>query len=117
MALGRKLRATLEASGTSMNRLHLETRLSTSYLSKLMSDEFLPGKVNFDRICAGLVSLDVKDEFMKDFEREYKGNLRERELWAEIRMALDQIDEPAERAELITWMDSRVTEVLEASQR
>lgn len=113
MAFGKQVGAALAENDVSMNRLHLETRFSTSYLSKLMRDEFLPGEQNMQKVLEGLRVLDVPDETIAQLSVEHKGNLRERELWKEIKEALNTIDDPEERWRAITDLSREVDRALE----
>ena len=49
MAVGKLLKALRTGNAVSMNKVHLETRMSTSYLTKLERDEFGPGQQNLKK--------------------------------------------------------------------
>jgi transcriptional regulator with XRE-family HTH domain len=99
MAVGRKLKALRDQHALSMNKVHLETRMSTSYLSKLEKDEFLPGEENLSRIVEALKSLNVPDADVL-FE-EHRAVERERQALAEVQKRLAGIDDREERLRML----------------
>jgi transcriptional regulator with XRE-family HTH domain len=82
-----------------MNKVHLETRMSTSYLAKLERDEFVPGEQNLKRIVKALKKLNVPGA--DDLLVEHDAVAREREALAEVQERLAAIDDPDERLELL----------------
>lgn len=99
MAVGRRLAALRARHGLSMNKIHLETRMSTSYLAKLERDEFVPQPKNLDRIIAALEVLDVDDA--ESLRSEYEAVRRERQLLDEIAGALREVDQADDRLRLL----------------
>ncbi len=97
MAVGRRLRALRLANGVSMNKVHLETRMSTSYLAKLERDEFVPGEQNLRRIIAALDELGVKGA--DALVEEHEAVQREREMLVEMQKRLADIEDPDKRLE------------------
>ena len=99
MAVGRKLKALRAQNQVSMNKVHLETRMSTSYLSKLERDEFLPGPDNLKKIVDALKTLKV--EGAEALIAEHEAVQREREALGQLEARLAQIDDPDQRIALL----------------
>jgi transcriptional regulator with XRE-family HTH domain len=99
MAVGRALRTLRAKSEVSMNKVHLETRMSTSYLSKLERDEFVPGEDNLRRIVDALKKLDV--EGADELFEEHRAVEREREALVEVQRRLAGIQDREERLRML----------------
>lgn len=106
MAVGRRLRALRAEKDVSMNKVHLETRMSTSYLAKLERDEFLPGEDNLTRIVEALKALDVEGADV--LYAEHKAVERERATLAALQERLADIEDPDERLELLDGFVTRI---------
>ncbi len=74
-----------------MNKVHLETRMSTSYLAKLERDEFVPGPENLQRIIEALKTLDV--DGADTLWHEHEAVMRERETIGEMQRRLADIED------------------------
>jgi transcriptional regulator with XRE-family HTH domain len=78
MAFGRRFKEVRAKHGASMNRVHLETHMSTSYLSKMEQDMFLPGRENLSKVLSALATLGVPDGDIEDLHLEYEAVCWER---------------------------------------
>jgi transcriptional regulator with XRE-family HTH domain len=103
MAVGRRLKMLREQRGVSMNKVHLETRMSTSYLAKLEAEEFVPGKKNLDKILEALETLDVPESERQMLIKEHEAAQKQRDMIQELVDTLEgrmaDIDDPDERME------------------
>jgi transcriptional regulator with XRE-family HTH domain len=99
MAVGRTLKALRDRNQLSMNKVHLQTRMSTSYLAKLERDEFVPGEDNLRRIVMALKELEVPDAEM--LYEEHRAVEREREALGRLQEHLAEIEDPGERLRLL----------------
>jgi transcriptional regulator with XRE-family HTH domain len=99
VAVGRRLRALRKQNDVSMNKVHLETRMSTSYLAKLEQDKFVPGPENLGKIVDALKTLDVENADI--LWKEHAAVEREREALAIVQDRLAQIDDVDERLRII----------------
>ncbi len=106
MAVGRKLKALRDKNDVSMNKVHLETRMSTSYLAKLERDEFLPGADNLQKIVDALKTLNVQGADV--LIAEHEAVKRERQALAELEARLAEIDDPDERIRRLNDFMSRL---------
>ena len=106
LAVGRKLKALRAQHQVSMNKVHLETRMSTSYLSKLERDEFVPGPDNLQKIVDALKTLNV--DGAEALIAEHEAVKREREALAELEARLTQIDDPDQRIALLNEFMKKV---------
>lgn len=97
-----------------MNKVHLETRMSTSYLAKLERDEFLPGPQNLKKIVRALKALDVADA--EELNEEYEAMRREREVLANIEQLLKEIDDAEARSELLDGLLTRLNRLRDRQQ-
>jgi len=99
MAVGKRLKTLRIGNQVSMNKVHLETRMSTSYLTKLERDEFVPGTPNLEKIVTALKKLDVKDADV--LLEEQRAVTRDRQMLDVLRKRLDTIDDAAQRRGLL----------------
>ncbi len=114
MAFGRKVSSVLQANGLSAYALHLETRMSESYLYKLARDGFIPGEPNLERILAALTILGVEEDDIKGLRKERQANLKERTLWGEAKEGLREIDDWGTREGLVNDFGARIDLAREA---
>lgn len=113
MALGRQLKKLRAANAVSMNQVHLETRMSTSYLSKLERDEFLPGEDNLKRIVTALRKLEVDGADV--LFKEHRAVQKEREALAKVQERLATLDDHDTKMKLIQKLLADVDRVSSSS--
>jgi transcriptional regulator with XRE-family HTH domain len=109
VAVGRRLRALRTENKVSMNKVHLETRMSTSYLAKLEQDKFVPGTENLVRIVNALKVLDVQDADV--LFSEHEAVQRERQALATVQDRLAHIDDLDERLRLLDELVGQIPSV------
>ncbi len=98
-----------------MNKVHLETRMSTSYLAKLERDEFLPGPQNLKKIVRALKALEVADA--DELNEEYEAVRRERQALADIEERLKEIDDAEARSEELDGLLTRLNRLRDQQEK
>jgi transcriptional regulator with XRE-family HTH domain len=106
MAVGRRLVQLRTAHDVSLNKLHLETRMSPGYLTKLERDAFIPGPENLDRIVQALKVLGVTDA--DDLWREHEAVLEDRDRLQAIESCLKVVDDRSLRQQLLSDFIARL---------
>ncbi len=101
MAVGRRLKLLREQHAVSMNKVHLETRMSTSYLAKLEAEEFVPGDDNLQKIIDALEILNVPDTDRKMLVKEHEAVQKQRVMLQQLEQELSGIPNPDKRLELL----------------
>ena len=106
MAVGRRLKLLRQENEISMNKVHLETRMSTSYLTKLEDDQFVPQEPNLKRIIKALKTLEVSNADV--LIKEHKAVQKERDMLATLQQRLAEIDDPDQRLQVLEGLVKKV---------